>query len=110
MKNEMKENRGGGEEGMERKSEKEAGERERKESIQASLLFLDHLQDMNPQNLMAMDPVLSQVPLDHLRTTVYITYMVKLVMNAASGICIWNSTSWSSEALLSILQETVVKA
>ena len=39
-----------------------------------------------------------------------ITYMVKLVMKADSGICIWNSASWSSEALLSILQDTVVKA
>ena len=56
MKNEMKESRGG-EEGIERKGEKEGGrERERKESMQASLLFLDHLQDMNPQNLMGYGP------------------------------------------------------
>jgi hypothetical protein len=39
-----------------------------------------------------------------------ITYMVKLVMNAGAGICTWNCTSWSSEALFSILQEIVVKA
>jgi hypothetical protein len=39
-----------------------------------------------------------------------ITYMVKLVMNAGAGICTWNCTSCSSEALFSILQEIVVKA
>lgn len=40
----------------------------------------------------------------------HVTYIVKLVMKAAAGICIRNSISWSSEALFSILQETAVKA
>lgn len=44
------------------------------------------------------------------RRSDHVTYIVKLVMKAAAGICIRNSISWSSEALFSILQETVVKA
>ena len=98
---------------------REKGKKEVREGGRQRVTLVSHMPpaEINPhaRRLWSSHPLRLALatPHRHLHSRVSdqsVTYIVKLVMKAAAGICIWNSISWSSEALFSSLQETVVKA